>query len=190
VGIDQASGGSGKDYFVYELPTLNFHNNDAYYPTLPDLWGSTAPNAPIIGSYNPFLSQSQNSTPLSSTDPKSYGVSLLTFRTRILDFKVGEDKLDLSNFGIDEQLITNKALGKLSGTAFITAANLALKPDGYALLIGKSGYTSNNTTLFIVEAAVDTNANGRTNDTLVEIQLVGLTTSAISIKMFGEVPVV
>lgn len=185
-GLDQASGGSGKDYFVFELPSVNFHGKEAYYPTLPDIFAAVGGTA---GNYNPFLSQSQNATPL-SLDAKSYGVSLLTFRTRILDFKVGEDKLDLSNFGIDQELITNKALGKLSGTAFVAALNAALKLDGYQITVGKSGFTSNNTTLFVQEALVDTNSNGRTNDTLVEIQLVGLTNSAITMKLFGDAPVV
>lgn len=185
-GIDQASGGSGKDYFIFELPTVNFHSGEAYYPTLPDIFGNPSGTA---GNYNPFLSQSQNAASF-STDLKSYNVSMMTFRTRILDFKVGEDKLDLSNFGIDQELITNKALGKLSGTAFVAALNAVLKLDGYQITVGKSGFTSNNTTLFVQEALVDTNSNGRINDTLVEIQLVGLTSSAITMKLFGDAPVV
>lgn len=183
-GIDCAAGGSGKDYFTFQLPTVSLLPGDAYYPDLPDLNGtSTSP----ITRYNPFLSQSQNSTPFNAL-ASWYGISQLTFRTRVLDFKVGEDKLDLSNFGIDTDFITNKALTKLSGAAFITAANLVLKLDGYALLVGKSQATSYNTTLFVTEAGVDTNGNGTTKDVLLEIELVGLSNSSISMKMFGEVP--
>jgi Ca2+-binding RTX toxin-like protein len=182
-GIDMAAGGSGKDYFVFELPTVNYHAGDSFYPAMPDLYGNASTSA---GNYNPFLSQSLNATPI-SIDPKSFNVSLLTFRTRILDFKVGEDKLDLSNYGIDQDFLTNKALTKLSGTAFVTAVNTALKPDGLQMVVGKNGFTSNNTTLFIQEVA-DTNGNGRLNDTLLEIQLVGIASSAISIKMFGDTP--
>ena len=186
-GIDQAAGGSGKDFFVFELPVVNYHGGDSYYPTaLPDLYGNTVTLQPSVN-YNPFLSQSQNATAF-SPDAKSFNVSLLTFKTRILDFKVGDDKLDLSNFGIDQDFMVNKALTKLNGSAFITAMNLALKPDGIQMVVGKTAFTSNNTTLFIQEAAFDTNGNGKTNDTLLEIQLVGITSSAISMKMFGDTP--
>lgn len=186
-GIDMAAGGSGRDFFVFELPMVNFHGGESHYPTaLPDLYGNTTTLTPVVN-YNPFLSQSQNATPL-STDARSFNVSLLTFKTRILDFKVGEDKLDLSNFGIDQDFMLNKALTKLNGAAFITAMNLALKPDGIQMVVGRTGFTSTNTTLFIQEAAVDTNGNGRNNDTLLEIQLVGITSSSISMKMFGDTP--
>ena len=184
--IDVASGGTGRDFFAFELPSFNFTGGQSYYPSQPDLYGNATGT---VTNYNPYLSQSQNSTPF-STAPGTYNVSPLTFRTRVLDFKVGEDKLDLSNFGIDSDFITLKALSKVTGAAFITAANVALKPDGYGLMIGKSASTSNNTTLFIIEQGVDTNLNGKVNDTLVEIQLVGLTNSAISVKIFGDSPVV
>jgi Ca2+-binding RTX toxin-like protein len=182
-GIDMAAGGSGKDYFVFELPVSNFHGGESYYPTMPDLYGNATTLTPA-GNYNPFLSQSQNATAFSA-DLKSYNVSPLTFRTRILDFKVGEDKLDLSNFGIDQDLMINKLLTKLSGSAFVTALNTALKPDGIQMIVGKNGWTSNNTTLFIQEV-VDTNGNSKTNDTLLEIQLVGISSAAISMKIFGD----
>lgn len=184
--IDAASGGTGRDFFVFDLPGFNFTGGQSYYPIQPDLYGNATGT---VTNYNPYLSQSQNSTPF-STAPGTYNVSPLTFRTRVLDFKVGEDKLDLSSFGIDPDFITLKALSKVTGAAFITAANVALKPDGYGLMIGKSASTSNNTTLFIIEQGVDTNLNGKVNDTLVEIQLVGLTNSAISVKIFGDSPVV
>ena len=186
-GIVQAAGGSGRDFFVFELPVVNYHGGESHYPTaLPDLYGNTTTLQPSVN-YNPFLSQSQNATAF-SPDLKSFNVSLLTFRTRILDFKVGEDKLDLSNFGIDQDFFVNKALTKLSGAGFISAMNAALKPDGIQMVVGKTNFTANNTTLFIQEAAIDTNGNGRTNDTLLEIQLVGIASSAISMKMFGDTP--
>jgi hypothetical protein len=150
---------------------------------MPDLYGNASTSA---GNYNPFLSQSQNATPI-SIDPKSFNGSLMTFRTRILDFKVGEDKLDLSNYGIDQDFLTNKALTKLSGTAFLASLNVALKLDGLQMVAGRNGFTSNNTTLFIQEV-LDTNGNGRLNDTLLEVQLVGIASSAISIKIFGDTP--
>jgi len=185
--IDIAAGGTGRDFFVFDLPSFNYNPSQSHYPVLPDLYGAATGG---VTNYNPFLSHSQNHTPfVAATVPGSYNVSPLTFRTRVLDFKVGEDKLDLSNYGIDLDFINIKALSRLSGTAFITAANLALKPDGYALMIGKSASTSNNTTLFVTEAGVDTNLNGKTNDTLLEIQLVGITTTAIGIRMFGDAPV-
>jgi len=182
--IDQASGGTGKDYFVFELPSFFYTSADEMYPDLPDLY-----NRPggTVTKYNPFLSQSHDGTPFSNS-PTAYGVSPLTFRTRILDFKVGEDKLDLTEFGIDLDFINTKLLAKNSGAAFITAANIVLKNDGYSLALGKSSATSNNTTLFIREAGIDTNDNQKINDTLVEIQLVGLTTSSISVKIFGDAP--
>ena len=180
--IDQASGGTGKDYFVFNLPGFNFTAADPIYPSLPDLYGNSTGT---LTNYNPFLSQSQNSAPFSAS-ASSYGVSPLTFRTRILDFKVGEDKLDLTNFGIDPDFINSKSLAKLIGAAFILAANLILKVDGYSLAIGKSASTANNTTLFIREAGFDTNDNLKSNDTLVEIQLVGLASTSIGIKIFGD----
>jgi hypothetical protein len=182
--IDQASGGTGKDYFVIELPSFIYTSDSDIYPSLPDLYGRSNGT---VNRYNPFLSQSHDSTAFSNSST-AYGVSPLTFRTRILDFKVGEDKLDLSNFGIDLDFINSKLLSKFTGLAFIAQANILLKPDGYALAIGKSSATSNNTTLFIREAGVDTNDNIKTNDTLVEIQLVGLITSSISLKIFGDAP--
>jgi len=91
-------------------------------------------------------------------------------------------------FVFDQDFLVNKALTKLTGSAFITALNLALKPDGIQMAVGRNGFTSNNTTLFIQEAAVDTNGNSKTNDTLLEIQLVGITSSAISMKMFADTP--
>jgi Ca2+-binding RTX toxin-like protein len=180
--IDQASGGTGNDYFVFELPSFNLTASDPIYPSLPDLYGNLTGT---LTNYNPFLSQSHNSTPF-STSTSAYAVSPLTFRTRILDFKVGADKLDLSNFGIDLDFINLKSLAKLSGADFIKAANLVLKTDGYSLAIGKSAHTANNTTLFIREAGVDTNDNLKLNDTLLEIQLVGLTATSIGIKIFGD----
>jgi len=186
-GTDQAAGGSGMDFFVFELPVVNYHAGDSYYPTmLPDLYGNTSASSPSVN-YNPFLSQSQNATPFSN-DIRSLNVSMLTFKTRILDFKVGEDKLDLSNFGIDQDFMNNKALTKLNGSAFINAMNIALNPDGIKMVVGKTGWTSNNTTLFIQENGIDTNGNGRFNDNLLEIQLVGIASSAISMKMFGDTP--
>lgn len=182
--IDVASGGTGRDFFVFDLPSFNFHGGQSVYPALPDLYGAATGG---VTNYNPFMSQSHNSTAF-STAPGTYNVSPLTFRTRVLDFKVGEDKLDLTNYGIDLDFINIKALSRLSGNGFITAANTALKPDGYALMIGKSLHTSNNTTLFVIEAGVDTNLNGKTNDTLLEIQLVGITNTAIGIRMFGDAP--
>lgn len=183
--IDIASGGTGVDYFCFDLPSFTYASGDQYV-ALPDITGvntlTTSDNH-----YNPFLSQSQNSAPFSPGNAKAYGVSPLTFRTRILDFKIGEDKIDLTNLGIDFDFINNRALNKLSGTAFIKAVNTALLPDGLSLVIGKSSSTSNHTTLFVVEVA-DTNFNGAKNDTLVEIQLVGLSSSAFSIKMFGDAP--
>lgn len=185
--IDQAFGGTGVDYFTFELPSFAWVSGDQY-DSLPDLFGGNTLTSDANGNnYNPYLSQSQISTPF-STNPKAYNVSPLTFRTRIGDFKVGEDKLDFSNLGIDLDFINNRALNKLSGTAFIKAVNLALAPDGVAFQIGKSSSTSNHTTLFLVET-LDTNFNGTKNDTLIEIQLVGLSSSAIGVKLFGEAPV-
>lgn len=180
--IDSAAGGTGADFFVFNMPTFEF-TPSGNFPDLPDIYGNPTGTTT---KYNPFLSQSQNATPYANY----FNVSPLTFRTRILDFKVGEDKLDLTNFGVDLDFISAKKLVGLSGDAFIKAANLAIKADGYALSVVKSGATSNNTTLLVSEAAIDTNVNGKTNDVLLEIQLVGLTTSAISAKMFGDAPAV
>lgn len=186
--LDVAFGGTGVDYFTFELPSFRWVSGSDKFDSLPDLFGGNTLTSEINGNnYNPFLSQSQISTPF-STNPKAYNVSPLTFRTRIGDFKVGEDKLDFSNLGIDFDFINNRALNKLSGTSFIKAVNIALAPDGVAFQIGKSSTTSNHTTLFLVEI-LDTNFNGTKNDTLIEIQLVGLSSSAIGVKLFGEAPV-
>ncbi len=123
----------------------------------------------------------------SGTAVNPNGVSNLTMRVKIMDFKVGEDKLDLSAFGIDSDFIAKKSLSNLTGAAFITAANTALKSEGLLLATSKSSWTGNNTSLFIKETnSMDFNGNGTFTDTLLEVQLVGLASTAIGIKMFGE----
>ena len=192
--IDTASGGSGKDTFVFSLPDATF--TDEAQPALTDLYVTPGPTAGTFLNvasatyYNPFQSQSLNATLLKNTvgTINANGVSNLTMRTKILDFKVGEDRLDLSNFGLDTDFLNNNALSKKTGAAFIAGVNAFLKTnlDGVQLTVAKNSWTDNNTTIFVKESAMDLNGNGNTTDTLLEIQLVGIAATAISIKMFGE----
>ena len=70
----------------------------------------------------------------------------------------------------------------------VAGVNAFLKTnlDGVQLTVAKNSWTDNNTTIFVKESAMDLNGNGNTTDTLLEIQLVGIAATAISIKMFGE----
>lgn len=140
--------------------------------------------------YNPFMSQNQNST-WSSTSVDAHGVSALTQRIRVQDFKIGSDTLDLSAFGLTKEILAlpaNAALLKdKSGTAFLTELSKVLAPEGLVINAAKTAWTSGNTSLFIKETK-DTNANNTPNDTLLEIQLVGINISSVNGRFFGEVP--
>jgi Ca2+-binding RTX toxin-like protein len=143
--------------------------------------------------YNPFLSQSQNGTFFSGTatrdaakDPAN-GISNLTQRIKIQDFKIGSDKIDLSAFGLSKDvLLANDAkLKGINGTTYLTALSTILTPEGLKISAAKNGWTSGNTSLFIKETA-DHNGNGTLDDTLLEIQLVGINISSINGRFFGE----
>jgi Ca2+-binding RTX toxin-like protein len=159
--------------------------------------------------YNPFLSQNQNREPFSSQDPNR--VSALTERIRITDFQVGSDKIDLSAYGITNEFLQSNnlyyggpvvgnlfsssltsfpsvSLMKLTGTAYLAALSTALSTkEGLTITAGRTPWTGGALSLFIKEnTTLDYNNNGQKNDTLVEIQLVGLSLGSVSARMFGE----
>jgi hypothetical protein len=161
--------------------------------------------------YNPFLSQNQNREPFSSQDPNR--VSALTERIRITDFQVGSDKIDLSAYGITNEFLQSNNLFyggplvgnlyspsltsfplvsqmKLTGTAYLAALSGVLSTkEGLTITAGRTPWTGGALSLFIKEnntATGDYNKNGQLNDTLVEIQLVGLSLGSVSARMFGE----
>ena len=163
--------------------------------------------------YNPFLSQNQNREPFWSSDPNR--VSALTERIRITDFQVGSDKIDLSAYGITNEFLQSNNLFfggplvgnvysssltsyplvspmKLTGTAYLTALSSALSTkEGLTITAGRTPWTGGALSLFVKEdTKTDYNKNGSLNDTLVEIQLVGLSLGSLSAKMFGEAQMV
>jgi len=158
--------------------------------------------------YNPFLSQNQNREPFWSSDPNR--VSALTERIRITDFQVGSDKIDLSAYGITNEFLQSNNLiyaspvvgslyssssltsfpsqpqMKLTGTTYLKALNDALSTkEGLTITAGRTPWTGGALSLFVKEK-LDYNNNGSVNDTLVEIQLVGLSLGSVSARMFGE----
>lgn len=145
--------------------------------------------------YNPYLSQSQNSdyvTGLTGADratkDRANGRSDLTQVVKIQDFSKGRDKIDLSAFGLDQALLTAnaKALDGKFGTTYLTELSKLLKPEGLKITSAKNGWTSGNTSLFLKEDAADVNGNDTKDDTILEIQLVGINISSIDGRFFGE----
>lgn len=147
--------------------------------------------------YNPFMSQYQNDAynagttgaTRANTDPGN-GVSNLTQRIRVQDFKIGSDKLDLSAFGLTNEILSfnAKTLDGKTGTSYLTALSAILKPEGLKITAAKTAWTSGSTALFIKEDNADTNGNSTKDDTLLEIQLVGINISSINGRFFGELP--
>jgi hypothetical protein len=147
--------------------------------------------------YNPFMSQYQNDAynagttgaTRANTDPGN-GVSNLTQRIRVQDFKIGSDKLDLSAFGLTNEILSfnSKTLDGKTGTSYLMALSAILKPEGLKITAAKTAWTSGSTALFIKEDNVDTNGNSTKDDTLLEIQLVGINISSINGRFFGELP--
>jgi hypothetical protein len=207
--IDIASGGSGNDDFVFQLPVFTLTSENSNYRQYANTFFAKAyldtlkvePSAvnfernDIDAQYNPYQSQNMISTPFWYTESptkvvtslaNSYNLSPLTFWSRINDFKVGQDQLDLSFFGLTEDFFaSNSSIGAKKGSAFIGAVNTLIAADGYKLAVGKSVFTSGNTVLMVQELT-DQNANGTGNDTLVAIELVGISQTAIGKMMFGE----
>lgn len=161
---------------------VSINDGDHYARKMDDNWH-----------YNPFLSQSQNDTYMggatgatrAATDPAN-GLSNLTQRIKIQDFKIGTDKIDLSAFGFSTDLLTDKTLVGKNGTSYLTALNTLLTPEKIKITYAKNGWTSGNTSLFLKEAAADYNGNGTNDDTLLEIQLVGINISSVNGRFFGE----
>lgn len=122
-----------------------------------------------------------------TTDPAN-GLSNLTQRIKIQDFKIGTDKIDLSAFGLtrDVLLANNTALTGKNGTTYLKALSDVLKTEGLKITSAKNGWTSGNTSLFLKEDAADYNGNGTKDDTLLEIQLVGINISSLNGRFFGE----
>jgi len=77
---------------------------------------------------------------------------------------------------------------KLTGTAYLAALSTALSTkEGLTITAGRTPWTGGALSLFIKENnTLDYNNNGQKNDTLVEIQLVGLSLGSVSARMFGE----
>ena len=142
-------------------------------------------------------------------------MSALTERIRINDFQVGSDKIDLSAYGITNEFLQSNNLFfggplvgnvysssltsyplvspmKLTGTAYLTALSSALSTkEGLTITAGRTPWTGGALSLFVKEdTKTDYNKNGSLNDTLVEIQLVGLSLGSLSAKMFGEAQMV
>lgn len=145
--------------------------------------------------YNPFLSQSQSSdyvTGLTGTDratkDKANGRSNLTQVVKIQDFSKGRDKIDLSAFGLDQAVLTAnaKSLDGKYGTTYLTELSKLFKPEGLKITSAKNGWTSGNTSLFLKEDGADANGNDTKDDTVLEIQLVGINISSIDGRFFGE----
>jgi hypothetical protein len=156
--------------------------------------------------YNPYMSQSQigdyhsgtTGSNRAATDPAN-GLSNLTQRIKIQDFKIGTDKIDLSAFGLSTDVLSanSKALAGLSGTSYLKALSRLLETtEGLKITAAKNGWTSGNTSLFLKELAtktattdptpIDYNGNGTVDDTLLEIQLVGINISSLNGRFFGE----
>jgi hypothetical protein len=145
--------------------------------------------------YNPFMSQSQNDAYYSgttgatraTTDPAN-GLSNLTQRIKIQDFKIGSDKIDLSAFGLSREVLlaNDKTLTGKNGATYLKALSDVLKPEGLKITSAKNGWTSGNTSLFLKEDNADFNGNSTKDDTLLEIQLVGINISSLNGRFFGE----
>jgi hypothetical protein len=145
--------------------------------------------------YNPFMSQSQNDAYHSgttgatrATTDVANGLSNLTQRIKVQDFKIGSDKIDLSAFGLSREVLlaNDKTLTGKNGTTYLKALSDVLKTEGLKITSAKNGWTSGNTSLFLKEDAADFNGNGTKDDTLLEIQLVGINISSLNGRFFGE----
>ncbi len=172
------------DNGVVDLTVRAFDNGDLYVRNTSDNWH-----------YNPFMSQSQNDAYHSGTtgatratiDPAN-GLSNLTQRIRIQDFKIGTDKIDLSAFGLSREVLlaNDKTLTGKNGTTYLKALSDVLKPEGLKITSAKNGWTSGNTSLYLKEDNADFNGNSTKDDTLLEIQLVGINISSLNGRFFGE----
>jgi hypothetical protein len=144
--------------------------------------------------YNPFMTQNQNAdlmytqTVAGKVVDRGNGVSDLTQRIKIEDFQIGSDTIDLSAFGLTTEFLADPSLRNKNGTSYLKAlSDLMSKSEGLIITAAKTAWTSGNTSIFIKEDnKLDSNDNGTKNDTLLEIQLVGINISSLNARFFGE----
>ena len=166
--------------------------------------------------YNPFLSQNQNREPFWPSDPNrvsalteriritdfqvgsdkidlsAYGITNEFLQSTHLFYggpTVGNlYSPSLTSFSSVSQM-------KLTGSTFLKALSDTLSVrEGLIITAGRTPWTGGALSLFVKEdpardapnKPVDYNNNGSFNDTLVEIQLVGLSLGSVSARMFGE----